>query len=190
MKNYLIAVLLGLSGLAVIWWFSAPLQVSQQTAAPEIAPPVVQPVIAQPAVITEQPAAEAEVDETRDISELDPDAIASLQQAREQGDERAPQIHSSTPRQAPAADVIADEIAYADYQTTQQKKMYRAYVEAAKDKVALLNRYIAKAKQQGDIAPDEIAAAEEKVRGIEEMAARLQRENPDLMLPEFAADAP
>lgn len=190
MKNYLIAVLLGFSGLALFWWGSAPLQVTQQTAAPQVAPlPTPQPVIAQPAIIAAQQAPQA-AEETQDVSELDPDAIASLQQAREQGDERAPQIHSSTPRQAPAADVIADEIAYADYETTQQKKMYRAYVEAAKDKVVLLNRYIAKAKQQGDIAPEEIAAAQEKVRGIEEMAARLQRENPDLILPEFAADVP
>ena len=43
-------------------------------------------------------------------------------------------------------------------------------------------------KKQGNIGTTEIRMAEDKVRGIEEIAAQLLRENPDLIQPQYAAN--
>jgi hypothetical protein len=62
--------------------------------------------------------------------------------------------------------------------------VYRAYVEAAKIKTAEIRKMIEQGKE-GGISDEEIAFAEAKIQGIEDMAAQLQQEHPDIMQDEY-----
>jgi hypothetical protein len=190
MKKYLISIVLAGVVIPVFWLFNRPLNVTQLPSAQPLTPAL--PLIQNTHTVPHANAAQAEepaVDEVILPEDLDQEAIASMAQARAAGDNRAPDVHASTARSAPAADVIADETAYANYETTQQKKMYRAYVEAALPKVRELQALVDKAKQQGDIPAEQIQEAEDKIAGILAMREQLMRENPDLMAPEYASTA-
>lgn len=187
MKKYILTIGLAVFTLLSLWWLSRPLDVSELTPPVSVlqdVPPVPQPerVLAGAEPQAEQAQGEPELE-----AALDPEAIESLAQARLKGDQRAPQVHKSSARQAPAPDIIRDEIAYAAYETAQQKKIYRAYVDAALPKVRELQVLVNQAKQQGDIPAEEIQAAEDKIAGILQMREQLLRDNPDLMNPEYAA---
>jgi len=109
-----------------------------------------------------------------------PEVVASLRQARLEGDSRTPNLAPNHEREAATEEELGDHEQYLEYEQRQQKRVYRAYVEASKVKTAQLRSMIERGKAEG-ISDEEIAFAEEKVRGIEEMAAKLQQDYPDIM---------
>lgn len=185
MKSVFISAVVLITGLFLFSWLQTPLPVTElaETSSPASMPAL---VMNTPAAVVpvEQPAAEESNIFPADA--LDQDAVTSLAQAREQGDARTPPLNPSKPRQAPGADVIADETAYATYESQQQKRMYRAYVDAALPKVRELQALIDTARQRGDIPEQDIQQAQNKINGILQMREQLLRENPDLMQPEYA----
>lgn len=118
-------------------------------------------------------------DEFADIP-LDPEAIASLRGGRVFGDPRTPPIERSAPQEQATAEELADPEKYAEYEARQEKKLKRAYVVEAEKYITQLREDIAKGKAMG-IPPDEIAKVEKKVKGIEEMRAKLLKDDPTLV---------
>ena len=109
-----------------------------------------------------------------------PEAVASMRQARLEGDSRAPKLGDYHEREQPTEAELGDHEQYLEYERRQQKRVYRAYVEASKIKTAQLRSMIEKGKAEG-ISAEEIEFAEQKIRGIEEMAIKLQQDYPDIM---------
>ena len=109
-----------------------------------------------------------------------PAAIASMRQARLEGDPRAPKLGEYHEREIPTKEELGDHEQYLEYERRQQKRVYRAYVDASKIKTTQLRSMIEKGKVEG-ISAEEIAFAEDKIRGIEEMAIKLQQDYPDIM---------
>ena len=108
------------------------------------------------------------------------EAIASMRQARLEGEPRAPKLGEYHEREIPTKEELGDHEQYLEYERRQQKRVYRAYVDASKIKTTQLRSMIEKGKVEG-ISAEEIAFAEEKIRGIEEMAIKLQQDYPDIM---------
>lgn len=121
--------------------------------------------------------------------ELDQQAIDSLRQARLDGDDRTPAIERPAERELPSEEQLNDPELYQQYEQQQKRFSYRAYVEAAKDKVNKLNDMIEQGKQAG-ISQEQIEMAEEKVKGIEEMSLQLQQEFPEIMSDDYAPKQP
>lgn len=111
---------------------------------------------------------------------LDPDAIASLRGARVFGDPRTPPIERSPPQEQATPDEIADPEKYASFEMRQERKVKRTYVIESEKFVAQLQDDIQRGKAMG-IPPDEIAKVEQKIKGIQEMRARLLAEDPELL---------
>lgn len=109
-----------------------------------------------------------------------PEAIASMRQARIEGDSRAPKLGEYHQREIPTKEELGDHEQHLEYERRQQKRVYRAYVDASKIKTSQLRSMIEQGKAEG-ISAEEIAFAEEKIRGIEEMAITLQQDHPDIM---------
>lgn len=109
-----------------------------------------------------------------------PKTVASLRQARLEGDPRTPNLAPNHEREKPSAEELGDHDQYVEYEKRQQKRVYRAYVDASKIKTAQLRSMIEKGKAEG-VSAEEITFAEEKIRGIEEMAITLQQDYPDIM---------
>jgi len=131
----------------------------------------------------QEPELVEEVDEQPDT--LDPDAIESLRQARLHGDDRTPNLNKSRERdELPTPEQMEDPELYQEYERRQQQRVYRAYVEAAKIKTAEIRKMIEQGKE-GGISDEEIAFAEAKIQGIEDMAAQLQQQHPDIMQDEY-----
>ena len=70
----------------------------------------------------------------RDIP--DPDAVASMRQARLKGDPRAPSLKEHHKRETPTEEELGNHERYLEYELRQKKRTYRAYVEASKIKTA------------------------------------------------------
>ncbi len=111
--------------------------------------------------------------------ELDQYAIESMAEARLNGDDRAPPIGKSAETEAPTAEELESPELYLEYESRQEQKIFKAYVEAADIKIDMLEEQIAKAKAQG-LPEEELAVGIEKVRRIKEMKAQLLSENPGL----------
>jgi hypothetical protein len=109
-----------------------------------------------------------------------PEAIASMRKARLEGDPRAPALGKYHQRDLPTEEELNDHELYLEYERRQEKRVYRAYVEASKIKTSQLRAMIAKGKAAG-ISEEDIAFAEEKISGIENMALTLQQDYPDIM---------
>jgi hypothetical protein len=109
-----------------------------------------------------------------------PEAVAAMRQARLEGDPRAPKLGTHHEREIPTEEELGDHEQYLEYERRQQKRIYRAYVDASKIKTAQLRSMIEQGKTEG-VSAAEIAFAEEKIRGIEEMAIKLQQDHPDIM---------
>lgn len=126
--------------------------------------------------------AESLSDINQDQSEFipNPSTVASLREARINGDSRAPKLTKHHEREEPTEEELEDHDQYVEYERRQQKRVYRAYVEASKIKTKQIRDMIELGKSEG-ISDEEIAFAEEKIRGIEEMAAQLQQDYPDIM---------
>jgi len=131
-------------------------------------------------ILSVAPEPEVEVS-NRQPGELDSDAIASLRESMVNGDSRAPKLNKTRQRdELPSAEELADPELYQRYERRQQNRMYRAYVEASKIKVAELEKMIERGKQEG-ISDEQIQFAEDKIKGIQDMAAQLQIDHPEIM---------
>lgn len=119
-------------------------------------------------------------DETWENFIPNPKAIESMRQARLKGDPRTPKLTKHHEREVPTEEELGNHEQYLEYEHRQQKRVYRAYVDASKIKTAQLRSMIEQGKAEG-ISPEEIAFAEDKIKGIEEMAAKLQQDYPDIM---------
>lgn len=133
------------------------------------------PVPATPPATTGAEPAEAYAD-----IELDEEAIASLRGGILFGDPRTPPIERSPAGEMASAEELADPDLYAEYETRQEKKLKRAYVIESEKFIAQLRSDIERGRA-GGIPPDEIAKVERKIKGIEEMRAKLLRDDPALL---------
>lgn len=111
---------------------------------------------------------------------LDEEAIASLRGGYLLGDPRTPPIERSPPQERASADELADPQKYAEFEGRQERKLKRAYVIEAEKYIAELKADLVRGRA-GGIPPDEIAKVEKKVKGIEEMRAKLLRDDPALL---------
>lgn len=109
-----------------------------------------------------------------------PKAVASMRQARLEGDPRSPALGDYHEREVPTEEELGNHEQYLEYERRQQKRVYRAYVEASKIKTTRLREMIEKGKAEG-VSSEDIAFAEDKIRGIEKMAITLQQDFPDIM---------
>jgi hypothetical protein len=186
MRIFLATVIISVVSLAIFWQPNSQITFWQETI------DQLNPNAQQPQTIQAEKASSSKVKITNSYelstpnqtSDADftpnPEAISSLRQARLQGDPRAPKLSSHHERELPTAEELGDHEQYLEYERRQQKRVYRVYVEASKIKTARLRSMIEKGKAEG-ISDEEIAFAEEKIRGIEKMAIQLQQDHPDIM---------
>ncbi|KZZ42419.1 MAG: hypothetical protein MK185_10025 [Saccharospirillaceae bacterium] len=128
---------------------------------------------------------ESDITPRADI-ELDQQAIASFRDSVENGDPRAPALNRTRQRdEEPSAEELADPQRYEQYERRQQLRVYRAYVEASKSKIAELEKMIERGQREG-VDDEQIAFARNKIQGIQEMAEELKREYPDIMEEHYA----
>ncbi|MET3132191.1 hypothetical protein AAKU55_002461 [Oxalobacteraceae bacterium GrIS 1.11] len=106
-------------------------------------------------------------------------AAYSLAQAREHGDARTPPLVHEAPPAPPSAAELDDPKAYQQYEARQNMKLYAGYVRAADADLPRLRDDIERGRQAG-ISQEQIAKAEQKLRGIEAMRAQLLSEHPEL----------
>lgn len=128
-------------------------------------------------------AGDGEYPQPGDPIELDPEAIASLREARLHGDPRTPPIERSAPRELPTAEELADPERYQEYEVRQERKVKQAFVAAAGPEAEKLRADIARGREMG-IPEEEIAKAEEKLRRLEAMRAQLIEADPALAPPQ------
>jgi hypothetical protein len=103
-------------------------------------------------------------------------AAVSMAQARRQGDERAPPIDPPDPAQAALAPTpwdLSDPARYRDYEQRQQRQVRAAYLRAAQDQLPRWRAALAEARARG-LPPEDIAAAEEKIRRLEAAQSMLR----------------
>lgn len=112
---------------------------------------------------------------------LDTYAIESMANARLNGDDRAPPIVRSAQGAPATAEELESPELYLEYESRQERKIYKAYVEAADVKIEMLEEQIAIAIERG-MSEDELEVGIEKVRRIKEMKAQLLRDNPNLLV--------
>ena len=110
---------------------------------------------------------------------LDQYAIDSMADARINGDDRAPPIGQGVESERPSAEELESPELYLEYESRQEKKIYKAYIEAADIKIEMLEAQITKAKEQG-LSEEELEVGIEKVKRIKNMKEQLLSENPDL----------
>ncbi|MBU2040141.1 MAG: hypothetical protein KKH95_13440 [Gammaproteobacteria bacterium] len=181
---------------ALLWLRQVDVLVGENNASPQTEEPAYTPTVVPPLQAPAAPDSASAKNAGNAIHDLDnseldawlprlnSDAIASMQAARINGDPRAPKLSPSRPREMPTAEELSDEEQYLAYEQRQEKRMFRAFVEASKQKTALIQQYIDQA-EAGGISEEEVAFAREKIRKIEEMALKLQQEHPDIMQDTF-----
>lgn len=107
-------------------------------------------------------------------------AAVSLAETRLHGDPEAPPIaRDETPRERPTDAELADPKAYQAYETRQTMRTYASYIGAVDKELPRLREDIERGRAMG-IPAEEIAKAEEKARGMEEMRAQLLKDHPEL----------
>jgi hypothetical protein len=114
------------------------------------------------------------------IAETPVSAAVSMANTRLHGDPDAPPIVRSTALpDVPSAAQLADPKAYLQYEAKQTLRVYASYVQAVDQQLPILRDDIARGRAIG-IAPEKIAKAEAKARGLEAMRAKLLKEHPEL----------
>ena len=113
------------------------------------------------------------------IDESKPAAV-SLAETRLHGDPEAPPIaRNEAPRERPTDAELADPKAYQAYETRQTMRTYASYIGAVDKELPRLREDIERGRAMG-IPAEEIAKAEEKARGMEQMRAQLLKDHPEL----------
>ena len=116
-----------------------------------------------------------------ELAPLDVYAIDSMANARLNGDDRAPPIVRGAQGESATPEELESPELYLEYESRQERKIYKAYVEAADIKIEMLEEQIAIAKERG-MLEEELEVGIEKVRRIKEMKEQLLRDNPDLLV--------
>ena len=160
--------------------------VSAVMADSELLEPVKPAAVAVPQTIDAvEPETESVIEPRAEI-ELDQQAIASFRDSIENGDPRAPALNQSRQRdEEPSPEQLEDPQQYEQYERRQQMRVYRAYVEASKSKVAELEKMIERGQREG-VDEEQLEFARNKIKGIQEMAEELKREYPDIMEDNYA----
>lgn len=136
-------------------------------------PPGEVPASSPPAIDTPLPA----------LPEAGVDAAASMAQALEHGDPQAPAVVRDTgPHEQATPAELADPAAYRRYQSRQNQRLYKQFVQAADAEIPKLQADIERARQAG-LTPAQLAEGEEKLRRIQAMRDQLQADHPELNAP-------
>lgn len=149
------------------------------------------PMTAEPVPVATTTTTSGEPESTSDVlnriePELDSQAIASFRDSIKNGDPRAPALNQSRQRdEEPTAAQLEDPQLYEQFERRQQMRVYRAYVEASKSKVAELETMIERGQREG-VDEEQIEFARAKIKGIQEMAEELKRDYPDIMESSYA----
>ena len=187
--KWLVVILLGsgfiVSGLVIGYYRSGnSVVIEQDNVSKEALVKPVMPLqmpIKKPKSVSLTKAAVNESDPVEESAALDAYAIESMADARLNGDDRAPPIvHGPKGDYATPEEIESPEL-YLEYESRQERKIYKSYVEAADIKIEMLEEQISIAKERG-MAEEEIEVGIEKVRKIKEMKAQLLRDNPDLIV--------
>jgi hypothetical protein len=163
-------------GAAAIWlsWPDHAAVPADATASPTSAP-------ARPQAQAEQPSALGGMAFFSEQHVAQPvPAAQSMAQTRLHGDPEAPPIvRSEATPAAPTAAELADPKAYLAFEARQSLRLYASYVQAVDRQLPILRDDIARGRALG-IAPEKIAKAEAKARGLEQMRAQLIKDHPEL----------
>lgn len=114
------------------------------------------------------------------MPESNVDAASSMANAMKNGDSRMPQLARSEPQEQATAAELADPKLYAQYESRQNARLYKGYINAADTEIPRLQQDIAKAKAAG-LKPEQIAEGEEKLRRIQQMRDQLASQHPELV---------
>lgn len=179
MKKAALAAL-GLLLAALAGWYAWPESAPQPppgAAAPAPARPLAKGLFDWPPADTAQPDEPSRVP----LLPLEPAqlAAASLAEARENGDERAPPVLRSPPAEQATPAELADPQAYGRFEAQQHLRLLGAYVHEAERAVPQLRADIERGRASG-IDSRQLAQAEEKARRIGAMRAQLLAEHPEL----------
>lgn len=117
--------------------------------------------------------------EERPGYEFDPAVVESLRRSIAEGDPRAPALSDSVERELPTEAELADPQQYQLYEARQREKVFIAYVTAAKAKTASIEALIAQGERQG-VSAVQLEEGREKLRKIQAMSEKLQRDYPHL----------
>ncbi|MFE8069842.1 hypothetical protein QQM79_02185 [Marinobacteraceae bacterium S3BR75-40.1] len=127
-----------------------------------------------------QPAGKDEEETAAPEATLDPEAIASMRQARDQGDPRTPPIVHSPEGPSATPDELADPQLYEAFEARQEMAVYRRFTYAATAKIDKLEKLLAEGKAQG-LPPEKLAEGEEKIARLKEVQEKLLLKYPDIL---------
>jgi arylsulfatase A-like enzyme len=129
---------------------------------------------AAPSAVSVRPRMPAAVQAAPRITPIAPaNAARSMADMRLHGDPESPPIALATETgERPTEQELADPSAYAAFESRQTAQLYAAYVRAVDQELPRLRQDIERARSMG-IDAGEIAKAEAKARGLEEMRRQL-----------------
>lgn len=106
---------------------------------------------------------------------LDSGAVASFSVSLSESDARAPELTPGLDPDSPPEEVLEDHDQYLQYEQQQTRKLYKAYVVAAEEKIIRLRGEVQLAAKEG-LPQEQLAEGEEKLKRIEAMQRELQQE--------------
>lgn len=110
----------------------------------------------------------------------DESAITQLREARLHGDDRAPPItRNEVPQETATPEELANPELYSNYETRQEMKLKLAYVEAAHPEMQRIEGQL-KAMRDAGVDQEAIREAEEKLKQLQAMTERLEKQHPEL----------
>lgn len=156
-----------LIGVCVAWW---------QLRGPSHGQPVTRSAEAKPVATSQAASIPAAMDRTLPLPASTPTmevaplpATETMALARQEGDDRAPPIDRPEPSvqdAGPTAWDLSDPARYQDYEAREQQRVKSAYLQASDAELPKWRAALAEARARG-ATPEEIAAAEEKIRRLE-----------------------
>lgn len=150
----------------------APRPVPEVAPAPSAAPAANAPVDA------EDPPADEEAEPDPQPEPLALPRLESFMASSIEGDDRAPPIGTSTPREPPPAEALERPDLYQQYERAQEEKLHRAFISAAHEQEKVISDAITRARAAG-MTDAEIAEGEEKLERLRAMREELQQRYPD-----------
>lgn len=109
--------------------------------------------------------------------DLDPVKIASMRDARINGDSRAPKITPRTEfRVKPTEEELANPDLYLEYEARNTLQVYSNYVAAAQQKIHQLEIFMAQARAKG-ASEEDLREGVEKIEQLKAMALKLEAEH-------------
>ncbi|EKF75588.1 hypothetical protein A11A3_01917 [Alcanivorax hongdengensis A-11-3] len=190
----LLACVVLVAGLTVILGLPVSGPVSEDAAQP-VAPPAQTATAAAPdsassgSVIGERQRPATEAEPSAPATPVpSPAAVAALREGMAHGDPRTPPIvRQSHLREPPTEAELADPELYQQYELRQKQQVYAFFVEAAGEKIRVLEGLIARGKREG-IDPQQLAEGEHKLARLREQRDQLIEQHPELAPDQPAGD--